>query len=106
MVYFTIRADSLGESSGSADRLVVPHHRAESTSSNSVDENDPQVTSARDQLSSIPDPSEAPLIRLEQQRGEAPKPPIQLSQLIAFVTPQSIFDYLPIKDVLPFVKVN
>jgi hypothetical protein len=105
-VDITIYADSLGDSSASAYRLVVPHQRAGSTSSNSADENDPQVTSARDQLSSIPDPGEPLPLGLEQQRGDPPKPPVQLPQLLQFVLPQSIFDYLPIKDVLPFVKVN
>lgn len=105
ITYITIQADCLENSSGTGG-LAVPHHRAGSTSSNSADENDPQVSSARDQLSSIPDPSAPPPIDHEEERGEPPKPPVQLTQLIDFVQPQNIFDYLLIKDVLPYVKVN
>jgi hypothetical protein len=80
--------------------------RTDSTYSCDADESDPQVTSARYQLSSIPDPDEPLKLGLEEERGESRQPPVQLSEILQFVLPQSVFDYLPIKDVLPLAKVN
>ena len=87
--------------------LFVPPYRAGLTSTNSIDKNEEQITSARDQLLSIPDGNEP--LRIEYEHSppvEPPKSPLNLSLLIDFVGAMSIFDYLAIKDVLETGKVN
>ena len=93
--------------SPSIGQSTIPQHRPGSASNSSMDENEEQITSARDQLSSIPEYDDP--LRIEHEKNplaEAPKPPVHLSQLIDFVGARRIFDYLPIKDVLESAKVN
>lgn len=92
--------------------LAPPHQRTGSTSSYSGDESedDPTKASARKQLISIPEPSEPPGESPETGYQEPPKDPpprpLQLPDLIERVSPHSVFNYLPIEDVLAAGKVD
>lgn len=82
--------------------------RAESntTYSSDLDERD-IITNARTQIRSIPDPSELlPIDYQQYTHEEPPKQPVQISKLIEFVGPGTVFGYLPIRDVLAVGKVN
>ena len=92
--------------------LAPPHQRTGSTSSCSGDESedDPTKASAREQLISIPEPSEppgkSPETGYQQPPTDPPPRPLQLPDLIERVSPHSVFNYLPIEDVLAAGKVD
>lgn len=89
------------------DDFEVHYRQDGSTSNSSIDENEKQISSAREQLSSIPDGPE--LLQFGNDSVVAaspPEPPIGLSQLIDFVGASKVFDCLPIKDVLEARQVS